>query len=104
MISASSHIEPGHTVVIEPQLIRIPEGWFLMGSEHGQDCERPIHRVWIDSLMLAATQATNEEYGRFLRATERTSPAIWNDPNFNHPQQPVAGVSWHEAVYYCKWL
>lgn len=104
MTSASSQVGPSLTLVIEPQLIRIPEGWFLMGSEQGQDCEQPIHRVWIDSFLLAATQVTNEEYGQFLRATESTSPPFWNDPNFNHPRQPVAGVSWHEAVCYCKWL
>jgi len=104
MISASSHIEPGHTVVIEPQLIRIPEGWFLMGSEQGQDCERPIHRVWIDSFWLATTQIMNEEYGRFLQARQCASPPFWSDPNFNQPRQPVAGVSWHEAVRYSEWL
>ena len=40
-----------------------------MGSDTGQDSERPIHRVWIDAFLLAATQVTNAEYARFLRAT-----------------------------------
>ena len=104
MSSASSQVGSGPTLVIEPELIRIPEGSFLMGSEQGQNCEQPIHRVWIDSFSLAATQVTNEEYGRFLRATKSAAPPFWNDPNFNHPRQPVAGVSWHEAVRYCEWL
>ena len=34
---------------IEPSLIQIPAGWFLMGSTAGQDCERPVHRVWVDA-------------------------------------------------------
>lgn len=89
---------------IEPELIRVPEGWFLMGSNSGQDCERPVHRVWIDSLSLAATQVTNAEYDRFLHATGSQPPPFWHDANFNHPEQPVAGVSWHEAVRYCEWL
>jgi formylglycine-generating enzyme required for sulfatase activity len=101
---------------LEPLLISIPEGWFLMGSSSGQDCERPIHRVWVDAFLLAATQITNTEYARFLLATaaagggarsttrRSTPPPFWNDPNFNHPQQPVAGVSWHEAARYCEWL
>ena len=88
----------------EPALVRIPACHLLVGSDNGQDCERPVHRIWIDSFCLAATQVTNEEYGRFLRATSSTPPAFWNDPNFNHPQQPAAGVSWHEAVRYCQWL
>ena len=56
------------------------------------------------SFLLAATQVTNEEYERFLRSTASTSPPFWNDPNFNHPRQPVAGVSWYEASRYCEWL
>ena len=88
----------------EPTLICIPEGSLLMGSNSGQDCERPIHRVWTDSFLLATTQVTNKEYARFLRATSALAPPFWSDPNFNHPQQPVAGVSWHEAARYCEWL
>lgn len=91
-------------VQIEPAVVRIPAGDFLMGSDKGQDCERPIHRVRIDSFLLAETQVTNEQYGRFLRATSSTPPPFWNDQNFNHPRQPVVGVSWHDAARYCEWL
>ena len=75
-----------------------------MGSETGQDNERPIHRVWIDSFQLASHQVTNADYARFLSATGALPPPFWNDPNFNHPQQPVVGVSWHESDRYCLWL
>lgn len=75
-----------------------------MGSDSGQDCERPVHRVWIDSFLLAATQVTNAEYDLFVRATASPSAPFRDDPNFSHPQQPVTGVSWFEAVRYCKWL
>jgi len=89
---------------IEPVLVPIPEGWFLMGSANGQDCERPSHRVWIDAFLLAAAQVTNAEYDRFLSATSAQPPPFRQDLNFSHPQQPVAGVSWHEAARYCEWL
>lgn len=75
-----------------------------MGSESGQDNERPVHRVWIDSFELAVHQVTNSEYQHFLEATASVPPPFWSDPNFNHPQQPVVGVSWFEAVRYCEWL
>ncbi|MGC2326232.1 MAG: SUMF1/EgtB/PvdO family nonheme iron enzyme [Candidatus Sulfotelmatobacter sp.] len=88
----------------EPTLVRVPEGWFLMGSDSGQDCERPVHRVWVDAFLLAATQVTNAEYQRFLQATASQPPPFWSDANFNHPQQPVAGVSWFDAARYCEWL
>ncbi|HET7890216.1 MAG TPA: SUMF1/EgtB/PvdO family nonheme iron enzyme [Candidatus Sulfotelmatobacter sp.] len=90
--------------VFAPSLVQIPAAWFLMGSDAGQDCERPVHRVWVDTFLLAATQVTNSEYERFLRATSTQAPPFWSDPNFSNPQQPVAGVSWFEATRYCEWL
>ncbi|MGA2457247.1 MAG: SUMF1/EgtB/PvdO family nonheme iron enzyme [Terriglobales bacterium] len=91
-----------------PALVRIPSGWFLMGCDTGQDNEKPGHRVWIDEFLLAARQVSNAEYGRFLRDTASLSlslpPPFWSDPAFNHPEQPVVGVSWYEAIRYCEWL
>jgi sulfatase modifying factor 1 len=75
-----------------------------MGSDVGQDNERPVHRVWVDEFLLAASQLTNAEYARFLRVTENPPPPLWNDPNFNHPEQPVVAVSWFEAEKFCEWL
>ena len=85
--------------------MRIPEGWFLMGSNSGQDCERPIHRVWIDSFLLAATQVTNAEYERFLHADlahlrHRSGTTQISTIPSNQSLEP----SWHEAARYCEWL
>lgn len=90
--------------LLEPTLVRIPEGWFLMGSEVGQDNERPVHRVWVDGFLLAACQVTNADYSHFLHATASQPPPFWDDRNFNHREQPVVAVSWIEAVKYCDWL
>jgi formylglycine-generating enzyme required for sulfatase activity len=75
-----------------------------MGSDTGQDNERPVHRVWVDAFYLAACQVTNHEYKQFLRAAASQPPPLWDDPNFNHPHQPVVAVSWFDAVNYCEWL
>ena len=87
-----------------PTLISIPHGWFLMGCETGQDNEKPVHRVWVDGFLLAATQVSNRDYAGFLRATRRAPPPFWSDPSLSDPEQPVVGVSWFEAVRYCEWL
>jgi sulfatase modifying factor 1 len=87
-----------------PALVPVSAGWFLMGCAVGQDNEQPVHRVWVDEFSLAACQVTNSEYARFLRDTRSSPPPFWNDSKFNHPEQPVVGVSWHEAVRYCEWL
>jgi formylglycine-generating enzyme len=104
MATAHTHCQPDAGAPIEPLLVSIPEGWFLMGSESGQDCERPVHRIWVDAFLLAATQVTNSEYERFVNSTPSAAPPFWNDENFNIPQQPVAGVSWFDADGYCQWL
>lgn len=90
--------------VIEPLRIQIAAGWFSMGSDIGQSVEGPVHRVWVDSFRMAATQVTVAEYARFLDATERTRPPYWGDPDFSHPEQPVVALSWFDAMAYCAWL
>ncbi len=99
-----AHPESSPGAPLEPHLIQIPEAWFLMGSASGQDCERPVHRVWVDSFLLASTQVTNAEYDRFLKSTGSAAPPFWRDQNFNRPEQPVAAVSWFDADRYCSWL
>lgn len=89
---------------VAPVLVRIPAGWFLMGSDAGQENERPVHRVWIRGFALAATQVTNQMFALYLQATGAPAPPHWRDPQFTHPRQPVVAVSWFEAVAYCEWL
>jgi formylglycine-generating enzyme len=90
--------------VASPTLVLIPEGWFRMGSDSGQDNEKPVHKVWIDSFYLAACQVTNQDYRRFIEATGVPPPSLWSDPAFNHPEQPVVAVSWFDTAKYCEWL
>jgi formylglycine-generating enzyme len=100
-MSTRSEISP---VTLIPALVHLPGSWFLMGSDVGQDCERPIHRVRVDDFELAATQVTNTQYEQFLHAGSCVPTPFWTGPTFNHPDQPVAGVSWHHATRYCEWL
>src|SRR5579872_1292413 len=89
---------------VEPRLVRIPQGWFGMGSETGQDNERPVHRVWVDEFLLASCAVTNAGYAEFVRATGNPPAPFCENAEFSHPQQPVVAVSWFEAVNYCEWL
>jgi formylglycine-generating enzyme len=88
----------------ESRMIEIPAGWFLMGSQTGQDNERPVHRVWVETFELARCQVTRAEYAQFLAACKHPQPPNWNDPNFSHPDQPVVATSWFDAAAYCQWL
>ncbi len=75
-----------------------------MGSDSGQEGERPVHRVWVDAFEMAVYQVRNREYALFLEATGRPAPRHRNDPEFCLPDQPVVAVTWFEATEYCRWL
>ena len=81
---------------------RIPEGWFLMGSDEGQADERPVHRVWVDGFDLAVHPVTRVQYAEFLRATAHEPPRDWAAAP-GGPQAPVVGVSWDDCQAYCRW-
>jgi hypothetical protein len=60
----------------EPEVILIPAGEFLMGSDPQQDefasnDERPQHTLYLPDYYLARTPVTNGQYGPFVRATSR---------------------------------
>jgi formylglycine-generating enzyme required for sulfatase activity len=38
------------------------------------------------------------------QARQGGQPPYWDDPRFNQPNYPVAGVTWFEAMAYCNWL
>jgi len=48
-------------------LVRIPAGSFMMGSDSGPRSERPAHAVVLDAFEIGAHEVTNAEYLRFLR-------------------------------------
>ena len=91
-------------ISIEPEMVSIPEGFFVMGYDNGADNERPAHRVWIDRFAIARYAVTNRLYKYFLEDTSHPAPPGWNDTRFNHPDQPVTSVSWFDATAYCAWL
>ncbi len=75
-----------------------------MGSDAGQDVERPVHRVWVDAFLLAETQVTVADYRLFLEASHGEPPPTWNNAYFNDPEHPVTAVSWFDASAFCEWL
>ena len=89
---------------VEPDLVTIPTGDFLMGSETGADNEKPVHRVWVDAFAVARYPVTRRDYAAFLDATGHPPTKFWGDPRFQLPNQPVVGPSWFDAVAYCEWL
>ncbi len=73
-----------------------------MGSDEGQDDEKPIHEVWVDAFDMAVFPITREQYRQFLISTKHEAPREWQSPLFTD-DQPVVGVSWLDAQAYCAW-
>jgi formylglycine-generating enzyme required for sulfatase activity len=84
--------------------VRIPGGWFVMGSDTGRADERPAHRVWVDPFEMATCPVTRAEYARFRDATGHEAPRDWDLPALKAADLPVVGVSWQDALAYCAWL
>ncbi|MBN1877349.1 MAG: SUMF1/EgtB/PvdO family nonheme iron enzyme [Anaerolineae bacterium] len=95
----------------EPELVFIPAGEFLMGSDPQRDKqargnEQSQHTVYLPDYYIAKTPVTNAQYLAFVQATGHTAPSHWKngqipDGKDNHP---VVDVTWYDAVAYCEWL
>jgi len=87
-------------------MVLIPAGEFSMGDHHdvGDSDEKPVHTVYADAFYMDAYEVTNAQYEQFMDATGHKAPTYWNDPDFNQPNYPVVGVSWHDAVAYAEWV
>jgi len=100
----------------EPEMVFIPAGSFLMGSDlerdrHAHEREQPQHTVYLPDYAIAKTPVTNAQYATFLRATHHSPPRHWRilflkrrwSP-LGRKEHPVVNVTWYDAVAYCRWL
>ena len=87
------------------ELVRVPAGEFLMGSDpvrdhEAQPTERPQHRVRVSEFFISRTPVTWHDYARYRAALRLEGPAT--PPG--HDRHPVTQVSWDDAVAFCHWL
>jgi len=97
------------------EMVVIPGGKFTMGftgsgeggrrrpgGEGGQGDELPPHPVTLSSFALYRYEVTNAQYEAFCKATGHSRSRSFGS-KFSQPKQPVVGVTWDDAVAYCKW-
>jgi formylglycine-generating enzyme required for sulfatase activity len=83
---------------IELVMLPIPAGGFQMGSDSGDNDEKPIHEVYIPGFYLAETPITQAQYQAIMGA----NPSHFQDGDWQN--RPVENVSWDDAVTFCKKL
>jgi formylglycine-generating enzyme required for sulfatase activity len=107
----------------------IPGGTFMMGDANGQDMEKPVHEVEVNSFYMDTHEVTIGDYRKFVEATNYVTDAekndgayIWNGEEwakteginwrfdeFGKPHKPekdnhpVTHLSWNDAKAYAQW-
>jgi formylglycine-generating enzyme required for sulfatase activity len=100
-------------------MVLVPGGTFKMGSETGDEDERPVHAVRFEPFFMDQAPVTNAQFFEFLQArpewrrvaadrarVDRDYLALWQN-NAYPPElreHPVVFVSWYAAKAYAEWL
>ncbi|MCP4858177.1 MAG: SUMF1/EgtB/PvdO family nonheme iron enzyme [Fuerstiella sp.] len=101
-------IELGDDITLN--LVLVPAGEFVMGSEGGYADESPQRRAAVDAFWMGQFEISNQQYAQFdsqhdsrheVRHAMQFGVQGWP---LNQPQQPVVRVSWHQSVAFCEWL
>jgi len=94
-------------VRMDMEMVRIPAGIFLMGTDGNGD-SAPAHSVRLQGYEMDKTEVTCAQYLRFCQQTGHQLPFFWERKGFfcgpDFPNHPVIGVSWADANAYAKWL
>jgi formylglycine-generating enzyme required for sulfatase activity len=109
-------------IVSEIEMVKIPEGEFIMGSNMGHKNEIPERRVYLDSYCISKYEITNRQYCVFLneKGNHIEGEAVWFDiegrfsridykngkftPKPTYSDHPVVEVTWYGARAFCRWL
>jgi formylglycine-generating enzyme required for sulfatase activity len=87
------------------EIIYVPEGEFIMGSERMPD-ESPAHVAFMKkAFYIDKYEITNERYEKFVKETGHRKPINWITGAYPEGKEkhPVVFVNWFDAFDYCNW-
>ncbi len=102
--AVQEHKPPAVIVQLIDDMVRIPGGIYLMGSQtrlRADTDEKPVHTVRIKPFRLAKYEVTYEQYDLFAKTTHRQMP---QDGGYGRGNRPVGNVSWEDAKEFTYWL
>ena len=91
-------------------MVYVPAGEFQMGSEDGEENEKPVHTVYLDAFWIDQTEVTTAMYGKCVDAgvcdlpsstKSSTRDSYYGNSEYN--DYPVIYVFWNDTVTYCEW-
>ena len=87
------------------EMVLIPKGKFVMGSNERWDDEAPEHISFTKSFYMDTNEVTNSDYKKFVDAEKHETPYHWSEGKIpkGKEQHPVVYVNWFDATNYCKW-
>ena len=99
----------GYKIVAGHEMVYVPSGSFVMGSDDGDADEKPRHEepmpqgFWISRRMV--TRAQFMLYVATIPATDRPEAwAVGRAPeHLRSDDSPMTNVSWDDAAAYCAW-
>lgn len=86
------------------EMVLIPAGEFLMGTEDGLPDAKPLHRIHLSSYWIDRYEVANEQYRQCVEGGGCTAPRdrqAFDDPH--RLRHPVINVTWTQARAYCQW-
>ncbi|MGQ9632576.1 MAG: formylglycine-generating enzyme family protein [bacterium] len=86
------------------EMVWIPGGTFQMGDRwgNGDPNEKPVHTVTLEGFWMDVAEVTNEEFKKFVDATDYGAQGEWRD-YYKEDGHPVVAVTWSDAVAYASW-
>jgi formylglycine-generating enzyme required for sulfatase activity len=92
------------TDIDSKEMILIPGGKFIFGSNTGEKDEAPEQIIKIDDFYIDKYEVSNSDYKIFVTKSNTTPPISWTNDKFKEGEDdfPVM-VSYYEAVKYAEW-
>ena len=85
-----------------PEMIVVPAGSFMMGSEQGESDEKPVHKVTFAKLFAVSKYEVAFAEWDVCAAAGACQPA--SDSLWGRDRRPVINVSWYQVQRYVEWL